>query len=121
MTKSRQGITNKHIVFLTEGNKVLAIPGTVINARRPGGASHGLGAAFENSEYPPYDPVVPIHFVQTLSYDLAINGLRDLATLPHDYESTTLLIASGFDVFANLFSPEKAYPPSFTLSRSTTD
>ena len=107
VTKSRQGITNKHVIILTEGNKVLAIPGAMLNARRPGGFGRADMAAFENSEYPPYDPVVPISFLMTLSYDLDANGLQELSTLPHDYESTTLLIASGIDLFVNSFAPEK--------------
>lgn len=108
LSKTKRGITNKHALILTTNNQIFAIPGLILNARRPTeNSGNGERSAFENAEFPPYDAVMPIIHTQAISYDLAMSGLKSLTSLPHDYESTSLVIASGVDLFVNYFAPEK--------------
>ncbi len=107
-TRTRQGITNRHALILTEQNQILAIPGAMLDAKRPtGNTNRGEALAFENPELPPYDAVIPISYTTTLTYDLTMSGLGHLRTLPHDFESTTLVVADGIDIFVSYFAPEK--------------
>ncbi len=107
-TRTRQGITNRHALILTMQNQILAIPGAMLDAKRPtGNANRGEALAFENADLPPYDAVIPISYTTALTYDLTMSGLQELRTLPHDYESTTLVVANGVDLFVSYFAPEK--------------
>ena len=105
-TRTRQGITNSHALLLTTHNQILTVPGMFLDPRRPTGEA-GKENPFEDSELPPYDAIIPITYTSALSYNLRLSALSELLTLPHDYESTTLVVASGVDTFVSYFAPEK--------------
>lgn len=107
LTRTLQGITNKHVVFLTTENKLMAIPSVFLSARRPTGNPNREGAEFEDSTTTPYDGVIRISHTLNLNYNLALSGITDLKSIPEEYESTTLIIASGIDLFVSHFAPER--------------
>ena len=107
LTKTRQGITNKHAIFLTTNNKIVSVPELWLEARRPTNNPNREGADFEDIEMKPYDAVIPIIYSTSMNYDLALNGITSILTIPQEYESTTLVVASGLDLFVSRFAPEK--------------
>jgi len=109
LTRTRQGITNRHVLMLTTHNQIIALPGAILDAKRPTENPNREGANFEDPELPFYDAVVPLKFTLTISYDLTLSGITHIETIPHDYESTTLVIASGIDIFISTFSPENVF------------
>ena len=107
LTRTRQGITNSHALLLTVHNEILTVPGAILDAKRPTGNPVREGVEYEDKDLAPYDAVIPIRYMYTLNYDLQLSGISKLETKPHDYESTTLVIASGIDLFVSYFTPEK--------------
>mmetsp|Transcript_28645 Transcript_28645/g.27644 ORF Transcript_28645/g.27644 Transcript_28645/m.27644 type:complete len:110 (+) Transcript_28645:1555-1884(+) len=50
-------------------------------------------------ELPPYDGIITLMSTKFLSYDLQLFKLKKLISFPARLESTTQLIAYGFDIF----------------------
>jgi hypothetical protein len=107
LTKTLQGITNKHLVLLTNENKVIAMPAILFSAKRPTDNPNRDGTEFEDSTLIPYDSVIHVSHTFILNYNLELNGITQIKSLPQEYESTTLMIASGIDLFVSQFAPEK--------------
>lgn len=57
-------------------------------------------------EKPPYDAVIPIDATKYLSYGLELIDLKEIKAFPTRLESTSQVLAYGFDVFFTRVSPE---------------
>ena len=107
LTRTLQGITNKHVLILTNHNKVMAMPAILFSAKRPTDNPNRDGVEFEDATLIPYDSIIRISHTFTLNYNLELNGITQIKSLPQKYESTTLMIGSGIDLFVSHFAPEK--------------
>lgn len=110
-TRTLQGITNKHMVLLTKENKLMAMPAVVFSAKRPTENPNRDGAEFEDASFIPYDAVIRVRHTFVLNYNLELSGITRILSLPQEFESTTLMVASGIDLFVSHFAPEKVQSP----------
>ena len=95
----------------------------MFSARRPHGDSLVMGTTDEtkkeegatsklelkNSEFPPYDAVIPHLPSKYLSYGLNLVDLKKVKAFPTRLESTTQIVAYGFDIFFVRVSPESNF------------
>ena len=107
ITRTLQGVTNKKVILLTVDNKLLGIPEVLLSARRPTNNPDRDEAEFEDATITPYDAVMQITFTVSLNYNLPLSGITKLKSLPQLFESTTLILGSGIDIFAIHFTPDK--------------
>ena len=82
ITRTRQGITNKHTIMLATDNKIISVPDVWLEPRRPTNNPEREGSEFEDSEMKPYDAVIPIIYNSALNYDLTISGITNIQTIP---------------------------------------
>ena len=107
---------------------VYQIDNNLFTARRPHGDNLVLGGEteepkkvegaqgqllksidFKNKDLPPYDAVIPIMPTKYLSYGLPLVDLTEVKAFPTRLESTTQVLAYGFDVFYMRVSPENNF------------
>ena len=63
----------------------------------------------KNKELPPYDAVIPVVPTKYLSYGQPLIGLNEIKAFPTRLESTTQILATGFDLFYMRVSPENNF------------
>ena len=80
ITRTKGGITNKHILLVLANNKILTMPLTMISARRPTEVKEGAGiedvessiSIYENKDYPNHEAVLSFNYIHLLNYDLQV-------------------------------------------------
>eukprot|EP00347_Sterkiella_histriomuscorum_P017346 403349738 len=126
LTQTLHHITGKNLVVITHpGNQVYQISHNFFSARRPHPENMALiggiqetpdtkkdGPAvvqIKDAERPPYDAVIPVDQTKYLSYGLNLIDLREIKAFPTRLESTTQVLAYGFDIFFTRVSPENNF------------
>jgi hypothetical protein len=120
LTQTQHHITGKNLVAITKNNQVYQIDNQFFSARRPHSDNMVLSKDddkkegekqidLKNAELPPYDAVIPYIPTKYLTYDLNLIGLKDVKAFPTRLESTTQVLAYGFDIFFMRVSPENNF------------
>lgn len=63
----------------------------------------------KSKTHPPYDAVIPFISTKYLSYGLPLINLKEVKAFPTRLESTTQILAYGFDIFFMRVSPENNF------------
>lgn len=122
LTQTLHHIAGKNLVVVTHpNNQVYQIHHNFFSARRPhadnlaltGGANpedkkEGV-LELKDASKPPYDAVIPLDSTKYLSYGLDLVNLIEIKAFPTRLESTTQILAYGFDVFFARVSPENNF------------
>ncbi|KAH3663685.1 hypothetical protein OGAPHI_005086 [Ogataea philodendri] len=107
VTRTKYNITSKWLILALETGEVVAVPRTVASARRP----YGSLDADQKEEFQlfKYQPVVPLNPKTTLSHFRKLVGINKLVSVPTELESTSLVIASGTDLFVTFVRPSSSF------------
>jgi len=105
-TTTRFGTTSKHILVGLETGQVLGLDRRIIDPRRPEKAPKKQEAMEGLAKYNPFIPVIPMHMV---SYYRQIERISAIYSVPTTMESTTLLMATGLDIYSTRVNPSKTF------------
>mmetsp|Transcript_40293 Transcript_40293/g.96618 ORF Transcript_40293/g.96618 Transcript_40293/m.96618 type:complete len:1007 (-) Transcript_40293:36-3056(-) len=118
VTATERGVTPRSLLFALPSNQLYALPKELLNARRPVKTGEVVGdviplpsqfAPSKDEMIVPYKAVLGNSPTEVISYDLAIEGVRGIATAPTQRESTSLALAYGMDVFFTTVQPVKGF------------
>ncbi|KZT58169.1 DUF1620-domain-containing protein [Calocera cornea HHB12733] len=105
-TSTKYGITLKDIVVANDRSQIQAYPHAILDPRRPVGK---LTSEQKEELLIPFDSVIPDDPRRTVSQNIQVMGTTRLSTTPTALESTTLLLASGVDLFLARLSPSSTF------------
>jgi len=103
VTSSRFGITDRNVLIAFENGNIAMQPRQFMDPRRPKGSKvkdPGL------MEYFPQMPIVPTAII---SYNLTIEKISKIYSMPTRLESTCLVLATGRDLFFTRVMPSKGF------------
>lgn len=105
VTSTAKGITSKHLLIGTIGDKVLALDKRFVDPRR---SLNPTQAEKEEGLLPLTDalPIIPQSYI---THAFKVEGLRGIETVPAKLESTTLVFAYGVDLFFTRLAPSRTY------------
>ncbi|KZO97517.1 DUF1620-domain-containing protein [Calocera viscosa TUFC12733] len=105
-TSTKYGITLKDIVVANDRSQIQAYPHALLDPRRP----VGKPTSEEKEEMlVPFDSVLSDDPRRTVSQNIQVMGTTQLFTTPTELESTSLLLASGVDLFLARLSPSSTF------------
>lgn len=93
---SKFGVTIKDILYINDLGQVVMLPRRLLDPRRPTGKP---SKADQEEMLIPYSPVLPHNPHAVVSHKYPVLGLKALTSAPTLLESTSLLLASGVDLF----------------------
>ncbi|XP_061384210.1 ER membrane protein complex subunit 1 isoform X2 [Danaus plexippus] len=99
-TITERSLTDRHVLLGLSSGGVVEVPWSLVEARR--------GAAGEESVLP-YLPELPLTADRVLSYNLTLHRLAALHTAPAGLESTSLMLATGLDLFYTRVAPSRTF------------
>ncbi|EJT97132.1 DUF1620-domain-containing protein [Dacryopinax primogenitus] len=105
-TLTKYGITLKDVVVANDRGQIQAYPHALLDPRRPSGK---LTSEQKEELLIPFDSVITDDPRRTVSQNLHIMGISSLSTTPTALESTSLLLASGLDIFLARLSPSSTF------------
>jgi hypothetical protein len=105
-TKTSMGITSKEVLVSLSSNQIRAISKAQLDPRRP---SHKLTAFEQEEGLTVYKPVIPVTRNYLLTYYLDVANIRQIKSKPTEYESTTLILANGQDIYFGLRHPSHLF------------
>ncbi|KAF2733784.1 DUF1620-domain-containing protein [Polyplosphaeria fusca] len=108
VTQTKQGITSRELlVTCPDSNSIIGIPRHVIDPRRPIGRDP---TSQEQSEgLTKYMPFIPFDPKWHLNHKYEVAGVKEVITSESGLESTSLVLAHGFDVFGTRVAPSFAF------------
>lgn len=65
--------------------------------------------SYHSRVYPPYNYYLPLNPVSTLNANWRLSGIRKVKIIDTKFESTSLLIAYGKDVFVTKIQPDQTF------------
>ncbi|KOB77645.1 Uncharacterized protein OBRU01_03726, partial [Operophtera brumata] len=92
-TRTERALTDKHM------------PWALLEPRRPAVPS----AAEREEGLVPYAPELPLPAESVLNYNVSLHRVRAIHTAPSGLESTSLVLATGLDVFYTRVAPSKTF------------
>ncbi|CAI5483835.1 unnamed protein product [Closterium sp. Yama58-4] len=105
VTSTLAGITNKHVLFGTALDQVLALDRRFLDPRRvPEPSQQDKEAGIM-----PYSDSLPAPGQAYLTHRYRIEGLRHILSFPTRLESTTLVLAHGLDLFFVRTAPSRVF------------
>ncbi|KAF2743084.1 DUF1620-domain-containing protein [Sporormia fimetaria CBS 119925] len=108
VTRTKQGITSRELlVTLPSSHSIYGIPRMVIDPRRPVGRDPTANEQAEGLSR--YMPAILFDPKWSLNHKYEVFGIQDVITTPSGLESTSLVLAYGFDVFGTRVSPSFAF------------
>ncbi|CAG9579588.1 unnamed protein product [Danaus chrysippus] len=99
-TITERSLTDRHVLLGLSSGGVVEVPWSFLEARR--------GAVGEESVLP-YLPELPLPAERVLSYNLTLPRLAALHTSPAGLESTSLMLATGLDLFYTRVAPSRTF------------
>ena len=114
-TRTARGIASKHVLLGVAPGQVAALDRRALDPRRPSLEDDASRKEQKKHERElmeglrPYTPFVPLLPRQTVSYDKRILGLAEIRAADSGLESTSLLLATGVDVFGCRHAPSGAF------------
>ena len=106
-TTTDKGITAKDLVVATAHNQIASIPRQILDARRKPATE--MTADEKAEALLPYMPIIDIPQANFMSYYLDLYGIKSIKSTPTLLESSTLVLAHGFDLFMTRQSPSKSF------------
>ncbi|KAF4661605.1 DUF1620 super [Perkinsus chesapeaki] len=129
VSTTQKGVTPRSVFFGLASGKVLAVnKDTVLNPRRQtvkpvsdrsSRLQNIAGDKEHDASVPPYTPLVPIKSTDIVSYDNEVENIKFIRTTPTHFESTSLLVVIGLDMYMSptntaqrydLLGPDFDYP-----------
>ncbi|CAI5464271.1 unnamed protein product, partial [Closterium sp. Yama58-4] len=105
VTSTLAGITNKHVLFGTALDQILALDRRFLDPRRvPEPSQQDKEAGIM-----PYSDSLPAPGQAYLTHRYRIEGLRHILSFPTRLESTTLVLAHGLDLFFVRTAPSRVF------------
>jgi hypothetical protein len=115
--ESRQGLLNKHLLVVTRESRVYRLDQRLFSTRRPDPSMPGR-QLFEQPEYPPYQYHIPLQEEAYLSADYLLAPFARTALFHSEFESTSLYLFAGCDLFFLRFSANGVFdhvPQNFSF------
>ncbi|EPX73024.1 ER membrane protein complex subunit 1 [Schizosaccharomyces octosporus yFS286] len=106
VTTTNQGITSRDILVSLSSNQLGMIPQSILSPLRP---VQKQNEKPQPSSFVPYEPVMTIFDDRILSYDQRLYGIKKMISEPSTFESTTLVLAFGLDVFFTRTAPSMPF------------
>ena len=106
VTRTRYGITTPHLLVGVHPGSVYSMNRAFVDPRRPVSAPTEAERREMLVQYMPYLPVIP---TDVISYNQTLPRLRLIHAAPAAFESTTLVLAAGLDVFFTPATPAGAF------------
>ena len=118
-TLTARGIASKHFLVAVAPGQIAALDRRALDPRRPsmdldknGRPTTQARKKFErelDEGLHPYAPFVPLKPRSVITYTRNLVGLSNLFVTPAKLESTTLVLATGIDLYAAIYQPSGAF------------
>ncbi|CAM9180241.1 unnamed protein product [Phaeothamnion confervicola] len=105
-TLTQQGIAAKHLLVGFGAGQLLSLDPVILDARRPLSEPTTAEKAERLVQYHPFVPVIR---QQVVSHTLAVERLRAVHCAAAALESTSLVLATGLDVFGTRVAPSRTF------------
>ncbi|CAM9391171.1 unnamed protein product [Chrysoparadoxa australica] len=105
-TLTRRGIASKHVLVALEHGQLLSLDFRYLDPRRP---TLPPNKAQKEEKLLQYQPFLPVNRAQIVSYYKVIERLSDMRTVATGLESTSLVLATGLDLFCQRLAPNKKF------------
>ncbi|XP_068622538.1 ER membrane protein complex subunit 1 [Battus philenor] len=102
VTLTERSLTDRHVLLALSTGAVVEVPWAHLEPRRS-----GVGVAEEGQL--PYAPELPLPADAVLNYNRTLHRVRALHTHPAGIESTSLVLATGLDLFYTRVAPSKTF------------
>ncbi|KPJ13164.1 Uncharacterized protein KIAA0090-like [Papilio machaon] len=107
LTVTERSLTDRHLLLALSNGAIVEIPWAFLDPRR---APVGVGQAGAGEEgVPPYAPELPLPAEAVLNYNRTLHRVRALHTHPAGIESTSLVLATGLDLYYTRVAPSKTF------------
>ncbi|XP_045535132.1 ER membrane protein complex subunit 1 isoform X2 [Papilio machaon] len=107
LTVTERSLTDRHLLLALSNGAIVEIPWAFLDPRR---APVGVGQAGVGEEgVPPYAPELPLPAEAVLNYNRTLHRVRALHTHPAGIESTSLVLATGLDLYYTRVAPSKTF------------
>ncbi|EKM76614.1 hypothetical protein AGABI1DRAFT_62973 [Agaricus bisporus var. burnettii JB137-S8] len=106
MTKTKFGISTKDLIVATNSNKIQSYPRRLLDPRRP--RRKPTNQELEEGLMQ-YEPVLFDHPKAVLSHEYDVARTQHIITAPSLLESTSLVFATGLDMFLTRTSPSGTF------------
>jgi ER membrane protein complex subunit 1, C-terminal len=114
ITSSRGGISARKLLLATVDGQIQSIDRKILETRRPVGP---VKDSEKKEGLQQYNELIPLVSFTALSYNLTIDDVAMIASVPTDLESQTLIMAyGGCDIYIARISPSRGFdllPESF--------
>jgi len=108
--KTFRGVTKRNLLIITPNNQLYSMDRALLSTRRIEGTPlENQDHSFGSAELPPYQPILPQIPLFVASYNYQLVGLKDIVVSPTTFESTSLVLTYGHDLYFTRVSPEKGY------------
>lgn len=105
-TKTNKGITSKLFLFGLSSDKIIGLPKTALDPRRP----LGPPSASDQEEFlNTYEQELPLIGTSFVTYNQTILNLKHIDTFPSKLESSSHVLAYGTDVFYTRVAPSLSF------------
>ncbi|PVV04716.1 hypothetical protein BB560_000770 [Smittium megazygosporum] len=114
VTRTFNSISMPNLILALRNSPLSLVPFSEVDPRR---SNPSLDKSLESSYLKPYEPSIEISANEMISYSLSIKGVNTLKSTFTSLESTTLILATGLDVFCSQESPSGKFDeltPSFS-------
>jgi len=105
VTRTERGITTRQLIFALRNGQLYSITRKFFDPRRP---LHP-GPSDREEGLIPYQPQIPVVPEWMLSYNQTISNVHSVYTAPTALESTSLVFATGLDLFFTRTQPSKQF------------
>jgi ER membrane protein complex subunit 1 len=106
VTTTHAGITSREILVSFEHGMLQGLSRKFLDPRRPVG---GLTAEEKEEGLVPYFPAMPTHGPLVVTYFLQVLGINRIQSIATNLESTSVIVASGIDIFCTKRTPSKTF------------
>jgi len=106
-TTTQKGITAKNLLLGLKSGQIVSLDKRWVDSRRPLPAH--VTAADKEEQLIPYSPRLYFPSLSHISYNHTIQRLRTISTQGTYLESTSLMFATGLDLYFTRVSPAEAY------------
>jgi len=107
VTATRQGITTKQLLLGTVADQVYALDKRYVDPRRPHRAK--LTPEEVEERLMPYNELIAMLPLSYATQDKQVSQLRTISSAPSGLESTSLMLATGTDLFYTRLTPARHF------------
>ncbi|XP_049871147.1 ER membrane protein complex subunit 1 [Pectinophora gossypiella] len=104
-TRTERSLTDKHVLLALSTGAIIELPWAYLEPRRP------VTPTPEQREEGliPYAPELPLPSEAVINYNQTVLKVRAIYTAPAGLESTSLVLATGLDLFYTRVAPSKTF------------